>query len=156
METIGNILKNSGTKPENLPTCKYCGKPYTWFIRDVFSGANKRTIKIPVPACKCQEIREKEEERKKYLQLRSEKLAKLFDNSMITPFFKEKTFEYLLTKENQKIYNNALDVFKCQEYAKLFTPKKSLGISMIGNVGTGKTTLLAAVCNELIFTIKPC
>ena len=60
---------------------------------------------------------------------------------MITPLFKEKTFKNLTP---------TLELMKCKEYAKLFNPKDSLGIQMVGKVGTGKTTLLAAICNELM------
>ena len=142
METIGNILQNTDAKPEaKLPTCKYCGKSYVWFIREIFSGEHQRTLRVPVPACKCQELKEREEKRQRFLLHKSEKLAKLFSNSMITPLFKEKTFNNL---------NQTIELHKCKEYAKLFNPKTAQGISMVGAVGTGKTTLLAAICNELM------
>ena len=59
----------------------------------------------------------------------------------MTPFFKEKTFDKLEKNEHLAF---------CQEYAKEFEPKKSKGLQFIGNIGTGKTTLLAAICNELM------
>lgn len=139
MEKIGEILKPE-TKKE-LPTCQYCGKSYKWFIREIFSGEAKRTLKVPVPDCKCMELREKEEERQRFLRHKSEKLAKLFSNSLMTPLFKEKTFNNL---------SPTIELNKCREYAKLFDPKTSQGISMVGPVGTGKTTLLAAICNDLM------
>jgi len=144
------ILDALNEKPEKMQTCPYCGKSYVWFKRELFSGENKKVLKVQVPACKCLELREKEKERKRFLLYKSEKLAKMFDNSMMTPLFKEKTFKTLLLPENQAKYKNELQVRKCQEYAKLFNPKNSLGIQMVGNVGTAKTTLLAAICNELM------
>lgn len=141
METIGDILQKNQDKDYELPTCPYCGKSYKWFIRDLFLGGDKRTLKVPVPDCKCQELREREAERQRILRHKSERLAKLFSNSMITPLFKEKTFDNL---------KQTIELMKCKEYAKLFDPKTSEGISMIGAVGTGKTTLLAAICNELM------
>ena len=142
MDTIGNILKDNDTKPEEkLPVCKFCGKPYIWYKKELFSGENKRLLKVPVANCKCYELNEKEKERQAFLRCKSEKLAKLFDNSMITPLFKEKNFKNL---------SPTIELLKCQEYAKLFNPKNSLGIQMVGKVGTGKTTLLAAICNELM------
>lgn len=140
MESIKDLL-NKKTEAEKMQKCVYCGKDYVWFERELFSGENKRTLRIQVPSCKCQELREKELERQRILRHKSERLAKLFDNSMMTPFFKEKTFESL---------TETLEVFKCKEYCKTFSPKSSSGISMIGAVGTGKTTLLAGICNELI------
>ena len=141
METIGNILKDEIKQEAKLPTCSHCGKSYKWFIRDIFTGENKRTMKVPVPDCKCQELLEREAERQRILRHKSERLAKLFSNSMITPLFKEKTFSNL---------KQTIELHKCKEYARLFDPKTSQGISMIGAVGTGKTTLLAAICNELM------
>ena len=93
METIGDILQKNQDKDYELPTCPYCGKSYKWFIRDLFLGGDKRTLKVPVPDCKCQELREREAERQRILRHKSERLAKLFSNSMITPLFKEKTFQ---------------------------------------------------------------
>ena len=126
---------------EKMQTCQYCGKPYVWFTRDLFSGENKKTLKVQVPNCKCIELKEKEEERQRILRHKSERLAKLFDNSMMTPFFKEKKFSNL---------SPTIELQKCKRYAETFDLKSSLGIQMIGNVGTGKTTLLASICNELM------
>ena len=42
MDTIGNILKDNDTKPEEkLPVCKFCGKPYIWYKKELFSGKRK-------------------------------------------------------------------------------------------------------------------
>ena len=139
MEKIGDILQNEEKKERNLPTCPHCGKSYKWFERKINFG--KGYIKVPVPDCKCMELREREAERQRILRHKTERLAKLFSNSMITPLFKEKTFDNL---------KQTIELHKCKEYAKLFDPKTSQGISMIGRVGTGKTTLLAAICNELM------
>ena len=91
-ELMTQALKES----EKMQTCQYCGKPYVWFTRDLFSGENKKTLKVQVPNCKCIELKEKEEERQRILRHKSERLAKLFDNSMMTPFFKEKKFFIIL------------------------------------------------------------
>ena len=137
-----NLIVNAiNTEPEEMKTCPYCHKPYVWYKKELFSGKDKRLLKVQVPACKCMELREKEEERQRFLRHKAERLQKLFDNSMITPLFKEKTFNNL---------SQTLELMKCKEYAKFFNPKDSLGIQMVGKVGTGKTTLLAAICNELM------
>lgn len=141
MET--NLIIDAVNKEpeEKLPVCPYCGKSYIWFKKDVSFLAPGKMLKVPVANCKCQELREKEEERQRFLRHKAERLQKLFDNSMITPLFKEKTFNNL---------SPTLELMKCKEYARLFNPKDSLGIQMVGKVGTGKTTLLAAICNELM------
>lgn len=113
-----DLIQNALNKEsEKMQTCQYCGKPYVWFKRELFNGT--KILKIQVPDCKCQELREKEQERQKFLQYKSEKLARLFDNSMMSPFFKEKTFENL---------SQTIELEKCKEYAKLFNPADSLGI----------------------------
>ena len=38
----------------------------------------------------------------------------------------------------------------CKNYAEQFQPGISKGLQLIGNPETGKTTLLAAICNELM------
>jgi DNA replication protein DnaC len=146
MEAIKNYMDIE--KTEELKKCQYCGKPYNWFEKTILNGA--KHLKFQVPACDCLEKLEKEKEENEKKALKQERLNKRFDNSMITPFFKEKTFEFMLLPENLAIYKNESDIIKCQEYAANFKSKVSPGIQMIGNVGRAKTTLLAAICNELI------
>ena len=126
---------------EELKTCPYCGKKQVWYEKK----AGSFHIKVPVYQCNCKDIEQekikKQKELKKLEQLREKRRQELFTNSLMTPFFKEKIFEKL---------NNNSNLNQCKEYAKTFSPEKSKGIRMIGNIGTGKTTLLAAICNNLI------
>ena len=124
-------------KEQELRDCPYCGKKQVWFEKT----AGKFHVKVPVFDCKCLDrIKEqKEEERKE--QIRAKHLEELFNNSLMSPFFQDKKFENLQNTEHTA---------KCRKYAFLFDPKKSKGIQMIGNIGTGKTTLLAAICNRLL------
>lgn len=138
IKTIGEIM-NADKADVKMQVCKTCGKPYIWFIKKL-EKMNK-TIKLQVPACNCYELAQQQKARDYALFKKNEKLQELFDNSMITPFFKEKTFDNL---------SQTIETEKCKHYAEIFEPKKSLGIQMIGNVGTGKTTLLAGICNRLI------
>ena len=83
-------------------------------------------------------------EKQKEAQIQEEKkriLEKKFKNSMMTPLFREKCFDMVDNNEMKR---------KCIEYVKVFKPHNSTGLSLIGNVGTGKTTLLAWICNELM------
>lgn len=139
MGIIENIAEEINKNADSeLKKCFYCGKPYKWFIRDL-KGIGKQ-LKVQVPDCQCQRNKEKQLAKARYMQQKAEKLAKLFDNSMMTPYFKEKKFNCLA---------QTIELQKCREYAKNFNDFSG-GISMIGATGTGKTTLLACICNELM------
>lgn len=122
---------------KELRKCPYCGKEYKNFKMGI--------VNTLVPVCDCEEkAYQAEQERKIKIakeEAKRKKLERLFVNSMMSPFFKEKTFESLDINSNLII---------CKKYANDFIPQISDGIQMIGNVGTGKTTLLAAICNELM------
>lgn len=126
---------------EELGICPYCGKKQKWFEKT----AGDFHIKVPVYDCNCREVEQKKEdekrERERIERLKEKRMQELFTNSLITPFFQTKTFENL---------NDNITVSKCKEYAKNFNPESNKGIQMIGNIGTGKTTLLAAICNYLL------
>lgn len=124
-------------KPEEMKVCEYCGKPYVWFDKKV----GLINLHVPVPSCNCIQEIEAKKEAAKIAEAKKEKLAKLFDNSMMTPFFAEKKFENLKKTEHFEF---------CKKYSEEFSPKTSKGIRMFGVKGTGKTTLLAAICNELM------
>lgn len=138
IKSIGDVI-NADKDNVKMPVCKKCGKPYVWFIKKLEKMG--KTIKLQVPDCNCFELEKKRKKQEYALFKKNEKLKELFDNSMITPFFKEKTFNNL---------SQTIELEKCKHYAEVFEPKKSLGIQMIGNIGTGKTTLLAGICNMLI------
>ena len=131
--------------------CPYCGKEY----KDLELTALKKitgSIKIvQVSACNCEEEHLKEERLRQYEEnqklIAKRRIEKMFENSMMTPFFKEKKFENLEMTYNLKF---------CQQYADDFIPRVSKGLQFIGNVGTGKTTALACVCNQLIENGYPC
>ena len=134
-KAINTIAKRSND--EELRVCPHCGTKYAWFNK----STNSINIHVQVPACDCQERIEKEKEAAKIAEAKKEKLAKIFENSMMTPLFQEKVFSSLKETEHFDL---------CKKYAAEFNPKTAEGILMIGNVGTGKTTLLAAICNELM------
>lgn len=131
---------------ESTQKCEYCGKPYKDIKISVIMGGVKREPRyFTEPDCDCLEKKKKQEEEQRELEslerLKTTRLQELFNNSLITPYFKTKTFENLKSNENTE---------NCKKYAKEFNPSVSQGIQMIGNIGTGKTTLLAAICNELL------
>lgn len=131
---------------ESTKKCEHCGKPYKDIKISVIMGGIKREPQyFTEPDCNCLEQIKKQEEEKRELEsferLKTKRLQELFNNSLITPYFKTKTFENLTNNENLE---------RCKQYAREFNPETSKGIQMIGNIGTGKTTLLAAICNELL------
>lgn len=136
---------------ETQRKCFYCGKPYVKkvlpikgngvfcsYIREKYGSEG---ITIYVADCNCQSRHEEEEKRKKEAEKKQEALNKRFDNSLMTPLFRDKKFINL---------NKCEHFGFCFNYAAEFNPETSKGIQMIGEAGTGKTTLLAAICNKLI------
>lgn len=140
MELIGGILNNM-TQDAKIQYCPYCGKEYKLHKFTVFKT---KTMKRYCPDCNCQELEEQKAEQQQREERKQEQLKKRFDNSMMTIFFQEKRFSTLDSSIEPEIFR------QCQEYAKSFKPKTSVGVQMIGSIGTGKTTLLSAICNELM------
>lgn len=149
MEFIGEIIKGyniSKEITESNKVCEHCGKPYKQAKISVIIGGKKgQSVVCTEPNCNCLEvIKQKEKERKereRIERLKNERLQELFTNSLMTPYFKLKTFD--------KLKNDA-NVEKAKDFVRYFAPRQSEGIQMIGNIGTGKTTILAAICNELL------
>ncbi len=131
-----------------IKTCPHCGKE--WFYGEIVSILHPERKRVLYhPSCDCEEQIQRQQEAEKCNKEAEERLREKlrdeknirFENSMITPLFKQKTFESLDQNEAVK---------QCLEYAKNFNPSTSKGIQMIGKVGTGKTTLLASICNYLL------
>ena len=117
--------------------CEICGTEYIKKTFVVF-GVEKT---LEFAQCNCYEKIEKKKQEEKEKEEKRKILEKKFQNSLITPFFKEKSFKNIKDSKEKQIL---------LKYAIEFEPHKAKGISFIGNVGTGKTTLLACICNELI------
>lgn len=122
---------------EPLKECPHCKKAYKMQLFTV-CGVTK---KLYVSQCDCISRIEELEKLDKEKEQRRIILERKFKNSMMTPLFREKRFESVAPSAAKN---------RCVEFAKNFKPKQNAGISLIGRVGTGKTTLLACVCNELI------
>lgn len=129
---------------EELKVCEFCGKPYKF--QEINVLGNTRMLQFA--QCTCIQDREAEKEAKRQAEIKKEKLKTLFNNSMITPLFRKKTFEFL--EAHAKEYGNISDVNKAKKYYFEFDPANSTGMLMIGRPGTGKTTLQAAICNALM------
>lgn len=128
--------------------CYVCGKPYRPLplpaLEKIFPN---ETHIVYVPSCSCMFEIEKQAEQTRIEATRKARVEKIFNNSMMTPFFREKRFENLDMTENLKF---------CKEYADNFNPNGSKGLQFIGDIGTGKTTALACICNQLMDEGYPC
>ncbi len=138
-------------KKKEIRSCPYCGKPYIekTFIKDAtgkFASYlrekyGKNGAVLYVADCSCENKAYELEQRQREMKQKIEALNKRFDNSLMSPFFRSKKFENLEECEHKQF---------CYDYAMSFNPETSFGIQFIGEVGTGKTTLLAAICNKLM------
>lgn len=129
---------------ETIKKCTICGTPYT----EKEFNIGTRTIKIAVAQCECETIQEEKRQKEKEEMQRLENARKKANElkrdmgcPLVTPLFKQKTFDNLSDRNK--------NVEFCQKYAQEFNKKTSTGMFMVGNVGTGKTTLQACICNEL-------
>ena len=116
---------------------QFCGKEY---IQKEINILGIKKI-IEVAQCNCIDLQEEIERQQKIVDFKKEKLKKLISNSMMTPFFQKKKFENV--KESSLI-------IKCKKFANDFNKNVTKGISFVGDVGTGKTTALACLCNYLL------
>lgn len=128
-----------------MRTCIICGKEYIEKELKIPSyGIDSR---IEVADCECEA---QQEEAGKIARDKSYKqyvLSQKFENSLLTPFFQEKDFNKISESEIKT---------KLVDYVNDFNPKTSTSIIFIGDIGTGKTTLLACTCKELLLKGYSC
>lgn len=135
-----------------MKKCSICGKEYK--TKEIVIGGHKIGA-VEIPQCDCEFLKyEKEKEQaelEKIKQKTKEKtdlLKKELNCPLISPLFQTKTFDHIV-KINKKVnpeYEKNLN--RCVEYAKGFK-KGDTGLMMVGDVGTGKTTLQACIIHEL-------
>lgn len=146
MQKINEILNSD---IEKLDKCKYCGKEYKKIEYKLFEGKpEEKILRVQAPACNCLKLRKEREKASIEAKEKKEKLDKLFENSLITPYFKKKTFENLHAKAEE--YGNEKELKRLYQYAQNFKKNEMPGIFLTGKPGVGKTSMLAAVSNELI------
>lgn len=128
-----------------MSKCLECGKPYRAEKFTVQGYNIDKTIEVADCDCEAKAFEAKQCEIDK--QHKKLILSQKFENSLLTPFFQEKEFKKLPESEIKT---------KLKKYIEEFNPKTSKGIIFIGDVGTGKTTLLACTCKELILKGYSC
>ena len=132
-----------GRKPSEDAFCPFCRKPNEDVkIKSFIEEEGFKIIKVP--ACQCLKIMQDKDDEEKIKQAQ---IKKVIEKSFIYPSFKEVTFDNLNAIEN-------LDF--CEKYVQEFKPQKSEGLQLVGEKKTGKSSLLAAMCNDLIKRGHPC
>lgn len=147
MDKITSVLRMNLRSLIKLPeNCPDCGEP-NWKIIYV----DGEQMEVP-RECPCRlKLRLQHEETMRNIENRNEqeRIQKLFEESMMSARFKDRTFE------NFKQYNDSL-VFAfgtARKYANNFENVRKLsrnGIIFTGGVGSGKTHLAAAIANHLL------
>ena len=139
---MGNTLTSNNITYSKTKRCPICGKPYIRVERQRPAFVkNKPPVYDEYPSCDCEKKKREQERIEKCKKLRQEKIIKNFNNILMGPYLRTITFDKYKATEQLKF---------CKKYTQQFQPKISKGLQLIGNPGTGKTTLLAAICNELM------
>lgn len=125
--------------------CTICGKEYKEHKIEIKAWDLSRVVEVA--DCDCEELARIEAENKRTGEHKKRLLSQKFENSLLTPFFQEKELSKLDESDIKK---------QIQDYISTFEPRKSTSIMFIGDVGTGKTTLLACACKELILKGHTC
>ena len=129
------ILKQYESEDIN---CKICGRAY---IHTEMQSSTGNIIECDEPACECEKNERDKKEKDKMQKSRQEKIIKIFNNPLTDKLVPKTTFDGLESTRNLEF---------CRDYAKQFQPGTSKGLQLVGDVGTGKTTLLAAICHDLM------
>lgn len=137
-----------------MKKCSICGKEYK--VQSIVIGGRKMSD-LEIPQCECEYKRFEENEKRKAEEKRLAKIRKKADElkkdlncPLMTPLFVDKLFERVseLEKGIQWSDEYKKNFKRCVDYANNFDSEYS-GLMMIGNVGTGKTTLQACIIHEL-------
>lgn len=98
--------------------------------------------------CPCQEEekarKEKEEQRKVWIEMQAARVYSWMGDRWSNPSLAKKTFENFKAEMQPEAY----------ETAKLYAANPSGTFVLYGTFGTGKTHLLAAICNEALYKYR--
>lgn len=137
-----------------MKKCSICGKEYK-AMPVIIGGRELNNLEIPQCDCEYkrfeeQEKRRAEEQRLTKIKEKADEIKKDLNCPLITPLFADKTFSYYFNQPIKPVWSEEYEknFRRCVEYAREFK-KGDSGLMMIGNVGTGKTTLQACIIHEL-------
>lgn len=104
--------------------------------------------KCPVCAAEAQKIKDAEDREIERKKAAADRLARRLGSAMIPPRFQGKTFESFKAEDEKQ----AKVLRVCKDYADNFDKHYNEGRSLLllGNVGTGKTHLAAAIADQVI------
>jgi DNA replication protein DnaC len=163
MEKIGTILKKGplpfptsprNSSPEPEKECPNCGEPIHAVFMDnpsylKITGKTPHWTELPCEACKRERFLREMEERSR--DASQHRFNTLLINSMLRERFIGKTFDNFIPfgrdKEKQKHV-----LFIAKDFAGNFHRHRQTGtwLLFMGNVGTGKSHLCAAIINQVI------
>ena len=139
---MGDVLTSNNITYSKTRRCPICGKPYIREERPRPAFAkNWPPVYDEYPSCDCEKKKRERERIEECKKSRQEKIIKVFNNILMGPNLRMITFDKYKATKQLKF---------CKNFAQQFQPQSSKGLQLIGNPGTGKTTLLAAICNELM------
>lgn len=147
-EIINDMFKTIVDETKNKK-CPYCGKELQYRILVVQGRISQFGY---LEECNCegylQEQKRKEQEELLKMQKEAElkQIERLFIASNLGRRFRDRTFESFEREANPKAYDIALDYAQNFETYK----RRGQGLVFIGEFGTGKTHLAAAIANYLI------
>lgn len=126
--------------------CKNCKTPRTWTSDD--GEFNVRCL------CKCQAEEEKRKEIERQKLLKLEKINELKQLSLLGRRYENSDFQKLDMKRPNSFQKA---VKRCENYCKNWKIVRQAGLGMyiFGDVGTGKTELVACICNQLMKQLTP-
>ena len=144
MEHISGVIRNITFDVGSKKECSICGKEY----KQIMVGKEPFRIKCYEAQCTCEKEAavkaDKEREERERREISAALLAKRFDNSMMSKRLMKMDFEILNPEQNVK------EIEFCKKYVRAFNIETSEGIQLLGNTGTGKSSLMACICNNLI------
>jgi DNA replication protein DnaC len=162
-EVLTNMITSDEAKERGVSDitvepikCKHCGallQPVGIFID---TQLRKKWIHMRYQDCECEgakneretqrrqeEQRKKEEEEEKYRA----RIANMVKTSKLGKRFIDRTFSnFKVNNKNKAAFDTAYKY--ANEFEKYY--KDGMGLIFIGNYGTGKTHLAAAICHEVI------
>ncbi len=167
METIGKTIKKTmetkslpspisprSSLPEPEKFCPDCGSriEFVFVGNPIFLKAmGKEPHWAELPCKVCEEKRRKREEEERRNKLRQERINTLLKNSMLKKRFVQKTFDSFIPYGKEKAkQSRVLSIVR--EFAANFRHHREAGtwLLFMGNVGTGKGHLSAAIINEIV------
>ena len=137
-------------RPETKKKCNTCGMEYK---KEIIKILNKERI-YNVPACDCREKKEKLDFYKEQGMAIKDRIKSIKDCG-IGKLYRDKTFSNFIARDKNLEKAKIRTEKYALDYVRNFKAGKDIGSLLItGNVGTGKTHLVAAIIDYLARLLK--